>query len=138
MLAKKGAHLLRYASNRGDADLRKAIATYLGDFRGAHCHPDQIIIVAGMQQAMLISAMVLLNPGEAAWVEDPGYHMVQRTFIFASAAVVLPRDFSSVISNGCEKSMPSGERSWLLRCSRAVGRFDGKGPQRDGSTFSRD
>jgi GntR family transcriptional regulator/MocR family aminotransferase len=88
VLAKKGAHLLRYASNRGDADLRKAIATYLCDFRGAHCHPDQIVIVAGMQQAMLISAMVLLNPGEAAWVEDPGYHMVQRTFIFASAAVV--------------------------------------------------
>jgi GntR family transcriptional regulator / MocR family aminotransferase len=88
VLAKKGAHLLRYASNRGDVDLRKAIATYLCDFRGAHCHPEQIVIVAGMQQAMLISAMVLLNPGEAAWVEDPGYHMAQRTFIFASAAVV--------------------------------------------------
>jgi GntR family transcriptional regulator/MocR family aminotransferase len=27
VLAKKGAHLLRYGSNRGDADLRKAIAT---------------------------------------------------------------------------------------------------------------
>src|SRR6266581_1872667 len=67
VLAKKGAHLLRYASNRGDADLRKAIATYLCDFRGAHCHPDQVVIVAGMQQAMLISAMALINPGEAAW-----------------------------------------------------------------------
>ncbi len=88
VLAKKGAHLLRYASNRGDADLRKAIATYLCDFRGAHCHPDQIGIVAGMQQAMLISAMALLNPGEVAWIEDPGYHMVQRTFGFAGAAVV--------------------------------------------------
>jgi GntR family transcriptional regulator / MocR family aminotransferase len=88
VLGKKGAHLLRYASNRGDADLRKAIATYLCDFRGAHCHPDQIVIVAGMQQAILISAMALLNPGEAAWVEDPGYHMVQRTFGFAGAAVV--------------------------------------------------
>jgi GntR family transcriptional regulator/MocR family aminotransferase len=88
VLAKKGATLLRYASNRGDADLRKAIAAYVCDFRGAHCHPDQIAIVAGMQQAMLISAMALLNPGEAAWVEDPGYHMVRRTFVFAGAAVI--------------------------------------------------
>src|SRR5260370_37207070 len=29
VLAQKGSHLLRYASNRGDADLRKAIAAYL-------------------------------------------------------------------------------------------------------------
>ncbi|HEY1478001.1 MAG TPA: aminotransferase class I/II-fold pyridoxal phosphate-dependent enzyme, partial [Chthoniobacterales bacterium] len=74
VLAKKGATLLRYASNRGDPDLRKAIATYLCDFRGARCRPDQIVIVAGMQHAMLISAMAVLDPGEAAWVEDPGYH----------------------------------------------------------------
>src|SRR5437667_12833725 len=70
-LAKKGAHLLRYASNRGNADLRKAIAAYLCDFRGARCHPDQIVIVGGMQQAMLISAMELLNGTDAAWMEHP-------------------------------------------------------------------
>jgi GntR family transcriptional regulator/MocR family aminotransferase len=88
ILAKKGAHLLRYASNRGDADLRKAIAAYLCDFRGARCHPDQIVVVGGMQQAMLISAMALLNPGEAAWIEDPGYHQARRAFVFAGATVV--------------------------------------------------
>jgi GntR family transcriptional regulator/MocR family aminotransferase len=71
VLAKKGAHLLRYASNRGDADLRKALAAYLCDFRAARCHSDQIVIVGGMQQAMLISATALLNPGEPAWIEDP-------------------------------------------------------------------
>jgi len=64
VLAKKGAHLLRYASNRGNADLRNAIAAYLCDFRAARCHPDQIIIAAGMQQVMLITAMALLNPAK--------------------------------------------------------------------------
>jgi GntR family transcriptional regulator/MocR family aminotransferase len=88
ILAKKGAHLLRYASSRGDANLRKAIAAYLCDFRGAHCHPDQIVVVAGMQQAMLISAMALVNPGEAAWIEDPGFHQAHRSFGFAGATVV--------------------------------------------------
>ena len=32
VLARKGVNLLRYASNRGDADLRKALAAYLCDF----------------------------------------------------------------------------------------------------------
>src|SRR5262249_59134960 len=45
VLAQKGAHLLRHASSRGDADLRKAVATYLCDFRGASCHPDQVLII---------------------------------------------------------------------------------------------
>ena len=68
-MARKGVNLLRYASNRGDADLRKALAAYLCDFRAARCHQDQIVIVAGMQQAMLISAMAVLDPGEVAWIE---------------------------------------------------------------------
>ena len=108
VLAKKGAALLRYASNRGDADLRKAIAAYLCDFRGAHCHPDQVVIVAGMQQAMLMSAMALLNPGEAAWIEDPGFHMVRRALVFASAAVV-PRPIDPegiVIARSSKQPLP--------------------------------
>jgi GntR family transcriptional regulator / MocR family aminotransferase len=88
VLARKGAHLLQYASSHGDADLRKAIAAYLCDFRGAHCHPDQIIVTAGTQQAMMISAMVLLNPGEIAWIEEPGFYQARRAFGFAGATVV--------------------------------------------------
>ncbi len=88
VLAQKGALLLRHASSRGDADLRKAVATYLCDFRGARCHPDQILIVGGMQQAMLISAMALLDPGEAVWIEDPGFHQARRVFILAGAKIV--------------------------------------------------
>jgi GntR family transcriptional regulator/MocR family aminotransferase len=90
VLAKKGAHLLQYASSRGDPDLRKALATYLCDYRGAHCHPDQIIITAGTQQAMMISAMALVNRCEVAWIEDPGFYQARRTFGFAGA-VVVPR-----------------------------------------------
>src|SRR5437773_8011337 len=87
VLAKKGAHLLQYASSRGDADLRKALATYLCDYRGARCHPDQIIITAGTQQAMMISAIALVNRGEVAWIEDPGFYQARRAFGFAGATV---------------------------------------------------
>src|ERR1700745_3818337 len=88
VLAQKGAHLLQYASSRGDPDLRKALATYLCDHRGARCHPDQIIITAGTQQAMMISAMALVNRGEVAWIEDPGFYQARRAFGFAGATVV--------------------------------------------------
>ena len=88
VLAKKGVNLLRYASNRGDADLRKAIAAYLCDFRAARCHPDQIVIVAGMQQAMLISAMAVLNPGDIAWIEDPCYQQTRRVLTLAGVKIV--------------------------------------------------
>jgi GntR family transcriptional regulator / MocR family aminotransferase len=98
VLAQKGTHLLRHASSRGDADLRKAIAMYLCDFRGARCHPDQILIVGGMQQAMLISAMALLDPGEPVWMEDPGFHQARRVFILAGAKVVpKPLDHEGIV-----------------------------------------
>jgi GntR family transcriptional regulator/MocR family aminotransferase len=88
VLAIKGAHLLQYASSRGDPDLRKAIAAYLCDYRGARCHADQIVVTAGTQQAMMISAMALVNRGEVAWIEDPGFYQARRAFGFAGATVV--------------------------------------------------
>ncbi len=101
VLAKKGANLLRYGSNRGDADLREAVATYLCDSRGAHCHPDQILVVAGMQQAMLISALAVLDPGDVAWIEDPGFHQARRVLALAGARIVpRPIDPEGIVIDG--------------------------------------
>ena len=108
VLSQKGAHLLRYASNRGDADLRKALAAYLCDFRAARCHPDQIVIVGGMQQAMFISATALLNPGEAAWIEDPCYQQTERVLTLAGARIV-PKpldDEGIVIARSAKERLP--------------------------------
>jgi GntR family transcriptional regulator/MocR family aminotransferase len=107
LLAKKGANLLRYGSNRGDADLREAVAAYLCDFRGARCHPDQILIVAGMQQAMLISAMAVLDPGDGAWIEDPGFHQARRVFALAGATIVArPVDAEGIVIHGAPSRPP--------------------------------
>lgn len=88
VLAKKGANLLRYASSHGDVDLRKAVAAYLCDSRGSRCHADQIVIVGAMQQAMLICALALLDQGDSAWIEDPGFKQARRVFSFVGAKVV--------------------------------------------------
>ena len=108
VLARKGVNLLRYASNRGDADLRNAIAAYLCDFRAARCQPDQIVIVAGMQQAMLISAMAVLNPRDIAWIEDPCYQQTRRVLTLAGVKVV-PKPLDNegiVIARGPKEPLP--------------------------------
>src|SRR5438270_9356296 len=108
VLAKKGAHLLRYASSRGEIELRKAIAAYLCDFRGANCHPDQIIVVGGMQQAMLACALALINKGEVAWIEDPGYHQVRNVFAFVGAKMVpRPIDREGLVIGKCSRQNSS-------------------------------
>src|SRR5437762_7292741 len=104
VLAKKGAHLLRYASSRGEIELRKAVAAYLCDFRGANCHPDQIVVVGGMQQAMLACALALINEGEVAWIEDPGFHQARNVFAFAGAKMVpRPIDREGLVIGKCSR-----------------------------------
>jgi GntR family transcriptional regulator / MocR family aminotransferase len=104
VLATKGAHLLRYASSRGEIELRKAIAAYLCDFRGANCHPDQIVVVAGMQQAMLACAFALINEGEAAWIEDPGFLQARNVLAFVGAKLVpRPIDREGLVIGKCSR-----------------------------------
>jgi GntR family transcriptional regulator/MocR family aminotransferase len=104
VLAKKGAHLLRYASSRGEIELRKAIAVYLCDFRGANCHPDQIVVVGGMQQAMLACALALINEGEVAWMEDPGFLQARNVLAFAGAKIIpRPIDREGLVIGKCSR-----------------------------------
>src|SRR5207302_689840 len=65
--------LLDYGDPAGYAPLRRAIAAYLGPARAVHCDPAQVLVVTGAQQAFDLIARLLLDPGDRAWVEDPGY-----------------------------------------------------------------
>lgn len=53
--------------------LRQAIAHHLGGARGVRCEAEQIVIVSGAQQGLDLTTRLLLNPGDLALVEDPGY-----------------------------------------------------------------
>ncbi len=104
VLAKKGARLLRYASSRGEIELRKAIAAYLCDFRGANCHPDQIVVVGGMQQAILTCALALINEGEVAWIEDPCFLQARNALAFVGAKLVpRPIDREGLVIGKCSR-----------------------------------
>jgi GntR family transcriptional regulator/MocR family aminotransferase len=65
--------LLDYGDPAGYAPLREAIAAYLGEARAVRCEAHQVIVVTGAQQAVDLAARVLLDPGDTAWMEDPGY-----------------------------------------------------------------
>lgn len=53
--------------------LRAAITRYLRTARDLKCAPEQIVIVSGAQAAIDLAARLLLDPGDKAWVEEPGY-----------------------------------------------------------------
>ena len=57
----------------GYAPLRHAIAEYLGRSRGVRCSPEQVAIVSGVQEALDLTARLLLDPGDKVCVENPGY-----------------------------------------------------------------
>ncbi|MCP3098058.1 PLP-dependent aminotransferase family protein [Myxococcus sp. K15C18031901] len=80
--------LLGRAEPAGHPPLRRAVADYLATSRGVRCVPEQVLIVNGAQQAMSLAAQVLLDPGEPAWVEDPGYFAGRGALVAAGATLV--------------------------------------------------
>ncbi len=77
-----------YGDPRGDATLRAEVARYLAASRGFVCDPDCIVIVNGIQQGMRLFVEALLQPGDAVWIEDPGYPVACRTLTRAGLKVV--------------------------------------------------
>lgn len=64
---------LGFGEGAGFLPLREALAGYLGMTRGISCTPGQIIITTGSQQGFRLASQVLLDEGDAVWMEDPGY-----------------------------------------------------------------
>ncbi len=80
--------LLASGDPQGDCDLRQAIAAYLGSARGVRCEAGQVVITSGSQQAIDLAARVLLNGGEQAWLEDPGYWGARTALRAAGAELI--------------------------------------------------
>src|SRR5262245_13253375 len=92
LLAKHARRSLQTASYRQDArgcpQLREAIAAHVGVTRGVRCLPEQVLVTSGAQAALDLASRVLLDPGDAAWVEDPGYGGTRGALLAAGARLV--------------------------------------------------
>jgi GntR family transcriptional regulator / MocR family aminotransferase len=79
---------LQYGDPMGSRELREAIGTYLRAARSVRCEWQQIMIVSGSQQALDISARVLLEAGNPVWVEEPGYWLTRHILTVAGCRLV--------------------------------------------------
>lgn len=82
-----GSATLLPADSAGVPALRQAIAEYLRLTRGVRCEAGQVLVLNGTQQAVDLTARLLLDPGMRAAMEDPGYPSA-RAALRASGARV--------------------------------------------------
>ena len=80
---------LDYGSASGLPRLREAIAAHVSRARGTSCTAEQVVVVAGAQHGLHLLCQLLLDPGDLAWIEEPGYPGA-RSAMAAAAADVLP------------------------------------------------
>ena len=85
-------HSLQEVSDNQDPagyhPLREAIAAHIGVTRGVRCKADQVIVVSGAQAALDLAARILLDPGDMAWIEEPGYPGARGALEGAGAQLV--------------------------------------------------
>jgi DNA-binding transcriptional MocR family regulator len=67
-----GASALEYGDPAGDPRLRAALAARLGDF-GVNAPPSQIVTTLGATHALDLLSRLLLHPGDAVLVDEPGW-----------------------------------------------------------------
>ncbi|HXA26848.1 MAG TPA: PLP-dependent aminotransferase family protein [Acetobacteraceae bacterium] len=89
VLKNLSSDLTGYPPSQGFAGLRAQIGAHLAATRGLLADPANIVVTAGTQQALRIAAELLLDPGDEAWVEDPGY-IAGRGALLAAGAELVP------------------------------------------------
>lgn len=83
----QGEKLLGYGDPQGYRPLREAVASYLQQSRGVLCSPEQILITTSSQQALQLLAMLLVDPEDTVWIEQPGYLGARNAFASAGADI---------------------------------------------------
>src|ERR1700744_415250 len=81
--------LSSYPPPQGLLVLREQIAAHLAATRGLVADPGCIVVTGGTQLALRTAADLLLDPGDQAWVEDPGY-IAGRGALLAAGATIVP------------------------------------------------
>lgn len=80
--------VLSYGETRGLPELRRELAAYLTAERGVRATPERILVTPSTQASLTLLANSLADPGEAAWLEDPGYLGARAAFTAAGLDIV--------------------------------------------------
>ena len=76
-----------YPDPRGDPELRKEVAAYLGLARGIRCSPSQVLVTSGFSGALGLAIRGLQLEGMGAWIEDPGFPLTRTALGLAGMTV---------------------------------------------------
>lgn len=68
-----GDEVFQYSSTEGYRPLREWVAKRYRDEYGMDVQADDVLITTGSQQALDLMGKVLINPGDALAIEEPGY-----------------------------------------------------------------
>lgn len=118
LVAHRARHWLGESLGHGNAagyrPLREALVTYLATARGVVCDWRQIIILNSTQQACDLAARLLLDPGDPAWIEEPGYLGAWAALYGTGATIVpVPVDEEGLIVNAGVALAPAARLAYV-------------------------
>jgi GntR family transcriptional regulator/MocR family aminotransferase len=85
---RAGTAALGYGHPHGEPALRAAIMHHLAVARGVRCEPEHIVITEGAQEALSLCVRLVTNPGDTAWIEDPGYRGARTAMLCGDLDIV--------------------------------------------------
>jgi GntR family transcriptional regulator/MocR family aminotransferase len=108
--------------------LQREIAAFLAETRAVACRPDQVMVLGGAQQALALASRLVIDPGDAVMVEDPGFPGVDAALVAAGAVprpvsvdgdgIVLPE----VLAPGLKALVVTPSRSYPLGITMSLPR----------------
>jgi len=102
LLARSWRHpandLVQGGDPAGHPDLRRAVADYLRQARGVRCTAEHVLILSGIRQAVDLTCRLLLDPGDAVWLENPCHTGVRAAIAAAAVKIAdIPVDRDGIV-----------------------------------------
>ncbi|MEP6634536.1 MAG: PLP-dependent aminotransferase family protein, partial [Luteimonas sp.] len=96
-----------YPLSQGLPALRAAICDYLGRRRGIQTTQDNILIVAGTQQALSLTARLLIDPGAEVVIEEPHYFAAREVLqLHGAHLLATPVDENGLLTDALPTRSP--------------------------------
>ncbi len=90
------------------------MAEHLAVTRGVRCDPGHVVLVGGTQQGLRPCLGAVLRPGDAAWMEDPGYPAARAALKAAGARLVaVPVDAAGLVVAEGVRRAPSAQVAYV-------------------------
>ncbi len=118
LVRRRGLVALQYGSGQGDPLLREKILDVMAP-QQVRCHPDDVVVTTGSQQALDLVTRIFVDPGDVVLAEAPSYVGALGVFRSYQADVVhVPMDADGLQPEALERTLSelqaAGRRVKLL------------------------